>query len=86
MTRNTRQWVSASEVAAYVYCAESWRRGHGLGLRVQGQGRLRRGEQEHARWQRKERLTRWQMRLALGMMLVALCWLVILRWIGEPWM
>ena len=78
MTRNTRQWVSASEVAAYVYCTESWRLGHGLGLRVQGQGRLRRGEREHARWQWAECSTRWQMRLAVGLILVALGWLIIL--------
>lgn len=71
MSRAKRYFVSASEVAAYIYCAESWRLRHGLGLGGHGQGRLRQGEVEHAHWQDIERSTRRRRRLVLPDKLVS---------------
>jgi hypothetical protein len=39
--------VSASEIAAYVYCPEQWRLEHGLGLEPGNRAALDAGKQHH---------------------------------------
>ena len=45
------EWISASQIAAYAYCAESWRLAHGLGLQSRHALRLEQGIAEHTAWQ-----------------------------------
>ncbi len=53
MRRNAKQsqgpeMVTASEVAAFVYCPEAWRLEHGLGLEAGNREALEAGERHHA--------------------------------------
>jgi len=41
--------VSASELAAYVYCPEQWRLEHGLGLEPANRAEMNAGTQHHER-------------------------------------
>lgn len=49
MKRHPDDVVSASEIASWAWCPESWRLGQGLGLRPGNEERLEEGERIHAR-------------------------------------
>lgn len=62
-------FVSASEISTYVYCAEQWRLQHGLGNPSQNTESLERGERHH----QKTAIVEETSRAALG-----LGWLLVL--------
>ncbi len=65
-------WISATEVASFVYCAEAWRLEHGLGLGANNERARARGERTHERWQRTEKRSAWLIRAAAICLAVAL--------------
>ena len=65
-------WISATEVASFVYCPEAWRLEHGLGLEANNERARARGERTHERWQRTEKRSAWQIRAAAICLAVAL--------------
>ena len=69
---NKRDWISATEVASYAYCPESWRLEYGLKLESGNEQARTRGERVHERWQRTERRSSWVIRAAVIIFLVAL--------------
>lgn len=74
------RWVSASELGQFAFCPESYRLQHCLKLRPQNQEQLRRGVEDHARWERTEKRSGFSFRLAL------LCFLVaFLSWLWYRW-
>jgi hypothetical protein len=73
-------WVSASQVAAYAYCAESWRLEHGLGLPSHHTRQREQGIAEHTAWQGVERMSTRCMWLGVMLMLLALAGLLWLWW------
>ena len=48
--------VSASEIAAFVYCPEAWRLEHGLGLEAENREAMAAGERHHGRKAAAERV------------------------------
>ena len=50
-------WVTATEIATYAYCAEAWRLSHGLKKSPHNQRQLKRGRTQHENWQAVERST-----------------------------
>ncbi len=48
-------YVTASEIAAFQYCPESWRLGHVLKKPAGNTDALQKGTMQHARWQVTER-------------------------------
>jgi hypothetical protein len=76
--------VTASEIAAFVYCPEQWRLEHGLGLPPENQAALRAGRRHHARKTLAERLAGRS--IALGRTLVILaCLLLLLLLLALIW-
>jgi hypothetical protein len=75
------EWISASQVAAYAYCAESWRLAHGLGRESRHAPLMQQGIASHDAWQGTERASARLTRLGLALMLIALTGL-LLRWLG----
>lgn len=74
-------WISATEVASFVYCPESWRLQHGLKLKPGNQAALRKGEKRHERWQRTEKRSSWMIRAA------GVCFaLALLLWLIQRWL
>ena len=70
-------WISATEVATFVYCPEAWRLRHGLKLKSANQPALKAGENRHERWQKIEKRSTWLIRGAvIYFLLVALLWLL----------
>ncbi len=57
-------WVTASEIATYTYCQESWRLTHGLKIPPGNMRALKHGTARHAAWQKVERCTAWLIRAA----------------------
>ena len=72
-------WVSASEIAAYAYCPESWRLAHGLGLESRHAPRLKQGIKAHEAWQDVARTSSLPLWLGAALMLLALAGLLLLR-------
>jgi hypothetical protein len=70
-------WVSASEIADYAYCAESWRLAHGLGLENCETARLQQGITAHAAWQGAARSSSRLLWLGAALMLLALAGLLL---------
>jgi hypothetical protein len=66
------EWITASEIAAYAYCAESWRLAHGLGRQSRHAARMEQGIAEHAAWQGVERTISRAARWGVVLMLIAL--------------
>ncbi len=62
--------VSASEIASYWFCPEAWRLGSSLGLELNNERELSRGEKIHEKIAAVERHS--QAALRLGFALVAL--------------
>jgi hypothetical protein len=76
------EWITASEIAAYAYCAESWRLAHGLGLQSGHAARMEQGIAEHAAWQDTARVSSRGARLGITLMVIALLALLLLLWLG----
>jgi CRISPR/Cas system-associated exonuclease Cas4 (RecB family) len=76
----SKQYVSASEVASYAYCPESWRLEKGRGLepaRSNTKARAQ-GVQAHREWQRVGQITEKVERIAFLLFTVAaLAWLCL---------
>jgi hypothetical protein len=68
--------ISASEIAAWAYCPESWRLEYGLGLEPGNQRALASGNQHHARKAVAERVAGGS--IMLGRLLAALAALALL--------
>ncbi len=71
--------ITASEVASFAYCPESWRLEHGLGLPAENQAARDAGTRHHARKAIAERLAESAIRLGQGAVLAAL--LLLLLWV-----
>jgi len=76
------EWITASEIAAYAYCAESWRLAHGLGLQSRHAPRMEQGLAEHAAWQEVARTSSRSARRGIMLMLVGLLGLLLWLWLG----
>ncbi len=68
--------VSATEIAAFVYCAEAWRLEYGLGLPPANRTAMNAGTQHHKRKAWAERIA--GIAVVLGRLLAALAALVLL--------
>ena len=75
------EWITASQVAAYAYCAESWRLAQGLGRESRHAPLMQQGIAAHEAWQGTERASARLTWLGLALMLVALAGF-LLRWLG----
>ena len=78
--RRPNDLISATEVAAYVYCPEQWRLEYGLGLPANNRTAREAGRRHHGRKAGVERLA--QLLIALGGLLIALgvLGLLVLSW------
>lgn len=76
MAKHT-DWVTASEVATYAYCQESWRLTHGLKIPPGNIQALKHGTAKHAAWQKVERFTSWLIRAALVLVGVTIALLLL---------
>ena len=76
------EWITASQIAAYAYCAESWRLAHGLGLQSRHAPRMEQGIAEHAAWQDAARASSRGARLGIVLMAIALMALLLWLWLG----
>jgi hypothetical protein len=72
-------WVSASEIATYAYCPESWRLAHGLGLESRHAALRQQGIEERAAWQGVARTSSLLLWLGVALMLLALAGFLLLR-------
>ena len=70
MAKRHSDVVSASEIAAWSWCPESWRLGQGLGLKPGNEEQLSQGEQFHVQTAAVERHT--GAALKIGLVLLAL--------------
>jgi hypothetical protein len=70
--------VTASEIAAFVYCPESWRLQHGIGLDSENREALDAGTRRHARNAVVERATGCAFAVARGVAAALLILLVLL--------
>jgi hypothetical protein len=75
-------WVTASQIAAYAYCAESWRLTHGLGLQSRHAARMEQGIVEHTAWQETVRTSSRGSRQGIVLMAIALLGLLLWLWLG----
>jgi hypothetical protein len=75
------QWITASQVADYAYCAESWRLAHGLGRKSRHEPLMQQGTAAHDAWQDTEHACARLTRLGFALMLIALAGL-LLWWLG----
>ncbi len=69
--KRTDDVVSASEIASWAWCPESWRLGS-LGSEPGNRGALRRGERLHTRTARLERWSAFALRLGVRLLIAAL--------------
>ena len=76
------EWITASEIAAYAYYAESWRLAHGLGLQSRHAPRMEQGIAEHATWQDTARASSRGVRQGIVLMVIALSALLLWFWLG----
>jgi hypothetical protein len=73
--------VTASEIAAFVYCPEEWRLEHGLGLPVGNREAMEAGERHHARKAVAERIAGGSITLGRFVAILAvLALLLLLLW------
>ncbi len=73
-------WVTASEVASYLYCPEAWRLEHGLKMPVtkQAEKSRERGTQRHERWEQADRKSGALVRvLFLLFVVLVVLWLLL---------
>jgi hypothetical protein len=81
MGREGGELVTATEIAAYVYCPEQWRLDYGLGVKPGNQRELAAGTRQHARKAVAERVAGGLIGIGKVMIVVAvlvlgLLWLV----------
>ena len=81
-SREPGEWITASEIAAYAYCAESWRLAHGFGLQSRHAPRMAQGIAEHAAWQEVARMSSRSARRGLVLMWTALLGLLLWLLLG----
>ncbi len=72
--------VSASEIAAFAYCPESWRLQYGLGLEPGNRAALDAGTQHHARKAVAERVAGGAITVGRFLALLAAVALFLLLW------
>jgi len=65
MAKRHHDVVSASEIASWAWCPESWRLGQGLGLRPGNEAQLAQGERFHVQTAAVERHTGSALRVGL---------------------
>jgi hypothetical protein len=75
-------WITASQIASYAYCAESWRLAHGLGLQSRHAVRMEQGIAEHAAWQETAHTASRGSRRGIVLMVIALLGLLLRLWLG----
>ena len=76
------EWITASEIAAYAYCAESWRLAYGFGLQSRHEPRMEQGIAEHAAWQEAARTSSRSARRGIVLMWAAMLGLLLWFWLG----
>ena len=76
MAKHT-DWVTASEIATYAYCQESWRLTHGLKIPPGNMRAFKHGTAKHAAWQKVERFTSGLIRAAWVLASVTLTLLLV---------
>ena len=72
-----RDWVTASEIASFSYCPESWRLGNGLELKPSNQPEKDKGVAQHTQWQQQERRSGLLLRVAAWLFAGALLFWII---------
>jgi hypothetical protein len=75
--------VTASEIAAFVYCAEQWRLEHGLGLEAGNRAELDAGTQHHEQKAVAEQIAGGS--IAMGRFLTIVAALVLLALLWLVW-
>ena len=76
----SRELVTATEVASFVYCAESWRLEHGLGLEPGNRTARDAGTRHHARKAVAERVASGSIMLGRVLAVLAAVVLLLLLW------
>ncbi|RUL84605.1 hypothetical protein [Tautonia sociabilis] len=82
MRKRNDNLVSASEIASWAWCPESWRLECGLGEKPANQAALRRGGRFHGLTAVFERLSRAVLTLGLWLLVLATLLLVVLFLLG----
>jgi hypothetical protein len=72
--------VTASEIAAYVYCPEQWRLEYGLGLEPENRETLAAGDRHHARKAVAEQVAGGSITLGRILAVLAAVVLLLLLW------
>ncbi len=72
--------VTASEIAAFVYCKESWRLEHWLGLKPVNRAALDSGDQHQARKAVAERVAGGSIGIGRVLVVLAVVALILLLW------
>lgn len=77
--RDKKEWlVSATEIASYVYCQESWRLTHVLKQPSGNAARMMQGETQHDEWQQVERSTSVGRVVAIVLIVIAVLALMMI--------
>ena len=81
----TDDWVSASEIAAFEYCARSYwlDRVRHVRREVESDARLERGLAHHVEHGRRVSAQRWMVRVAMGLLAVATVLLAVAAYVGR---
>jgi hypothetical protein len=84
MRRDRRQGsddlVTATEIAAFVYCPEAWRLEHGMGLEPENREAWAAGDRHHARKAVVERIAGGSITLGRFLAVLAVVVLLLLVW------
>jgi hypothetical protein len=74
------EMVTASEIAAFVYCPEAWRLEHGLGLEAGNREAMAAGERHHGRKAAAERVAGGFIGIGRLVAVLAVVALLLLLW------
>ena len=77
---NGPELVTASEIAAFVYCPEQWRLEHGLGLKPGNRAAMDAGTRHHERKAVAERIAGGSITLGWFLAVLAAVVLLLLLW------
>jgi hypothetical protein len=77
--RRENDFISATEIASWAYCPESWRLEYGLELLSANRAALDAGTQHHARKAVAERIAGWLVVLGRALLLAVI--LVLFAWV-----
>ena len=80
MGNRQTELVTASEIAAFVYCRKQWRLEHGLGLEPENRQGLADGDRHHARKAVAERIAGGSIMLGRFLAILAAVALLLLLW------